>query len=130
MRSITVGLILSAWTVPSLAQTPRQFDLLCEGQSWSGPIVEEGRQAEWNPRLRIDLEQRKFCWNECDSVLPLERIEDEFIVLNHDDEDIAPQQIERRSGRLTNDMVVGSYRIRQEAQCRVAPFSGFPAKLF
>jgi len=123
-------ILATALTSQSHAQ---QFDLLCVGEHRLGAVG--GNEATYqifplNNRIRIDLEKEQFCWNECNQVYGLIAVDDNFITLNEDSDDISPQRVNRRTGEFTGDGVIGSTRSIDNARCEREPFSGFPAKLF
>lgn len=128
--SFVAIIIAAAVTIQS---PPQQFDLVCEGEHRLGPLGEDEATYQvfpLNNRIRVSLPERRFCWNECPQLYDLVDVDDGFITFNGDEDDIAPQRVNRRTGVFTSDGLIGSTRSIDYATCRPEPFSGFPSRLF
>lgn len=127
------GLLIAA---PASAQSPRQFDLICEGER----VRELGGPAQpYSFGFRIDLERERWCWQACEKVLEFVSIHPDRLVFT--DYDRGPLS-DRRTARAEVSRTTGEYSqlstitglitryYRVSGTCRPAPFSGFPATRF
>lgn len=129
MIGATVMALGAATTVA--AQTADRFNLVCEGELSTGRVGEARETEAWSPSLRVDLVARQFCWEPCERRLSIHTVDADRIVLNDNPDGYAPQALDRRTLRLTNDLLLPriSFRVQQEAQCAPTPFVDFPREI-
>lgn len=131
MRRTTAFLTAAAAaTTAAHAAQPLQFDLTCTKTSGLGAVPAE---------LRIDLEARQFCVDDCTTVEMIEEVTASRILLNTTRgggtrwRATTAREIDRLTGtyRQTFDMRgLGGGTMITEGTCAAQPFSGFPAVKF
>jgi hypothetical protein len=124
----------------ALAQGETKFDLTCVGEVRRHPGTEVGSYVPWTGRLKIDLETKTFCQDDCSKVEQIYSITPEKIVLlrKADGEVFDFSEIQRSNGfylRTHSITKIENGTINDQAEdyratCSPAPFSGFPKTLF
>lgn len=84
---------------------------------------------------RIDLASERYCIDGCKETLPLYAVYERAIFFSLNEKGSGPtsdvHMINRESGQLIDRMWLDSDFVSLMAgDCRVAPFSGFPARKF
>lgn len=110
------------------------FNLACSGTMRSGPIGLALPEEEGEPFTivyRIDLDGRRWCSGECDTVEPLASLAGGEIVLR-DRHDPAGSSVVRflpGTGRFTDTLIVGNTATLRSGTCEPAAFTGFPIRV-
>lgn len=138
--STAVGLGLS-WLASAVhAQTATQFDLQCTGKIAHLIGSPPGSGDPWTGMIKVDLAQGRYCYDECQTPLPIQAVEPNRIVFRYDFQ---------RSGQIVRmliDRVTGHYEAQFHryfattehphvvdlisATCVPRPFSGLPSTRF
>lgn len=139
MRPVTALAALFAVSLTAFdaaAQSATQFDLVCSGTRQMGL---DAQPVPLDYRLRVDLEARRWCWNDCDRTMQIVDVAPDRLVLQ-------TESIDTPRKRSTSDNTVsrttGEHRsiwietrpiptyVETKGQCDPAAFSGFPAARF
>jgi len=102
------------------ADASSEFDLVCSPRN--GEV-----------HFRLDLQNRKWCVSDCQSVWSINEISDAMIKIETYEEDGSRDWI-ITINRYTSQFSAVHYgygeKPADEGQCRVEPFTGFPGKRF
>lgn len=135
---VLLTMLMATVACPAMAETPRQFDLACEtlrhwrdGSDTVEPVA---------IRIRVDLDQRRWCDDECLTTLEINEVSDNFVrfknlvslIYKDDNSDATPTKWEivvaRNTGTYADVMWHPFERSYWSGgRCQVEPFSGFPA---
>ena len=123
------------WSSAAIAQQRQQFDLVCQGTSTSKSGVKAEVERAWSDRIRIDLSTRQWCKGTCFYVNSIADISSDELKLNDKIGSVnsAEEILDRRTGTFRFEIgtsLAGGYFERGGGPCRIAPFSGFPARKF
>lgn len=91
--------------------------------------------------LRVDLSAGRWCQGECPTTVPIVEVEDAVVTFLKKDNSVGGLTVDeemvvhRESGRFVyrrrfGDIVKDMSVRMEEGQCRRAPFTGFPTKVF
>ena len=112
----------AAWTI----QAGMSFNLVC-----TGTITSRLGTEPTTERIRVDLESRRYCFDDCRRVTPIAQVTDGEIVFEQDAPGAGTMPIDRRVDRANWQYVsrvqLAGGEIRTVAQCEVQPFTGFGA---
>lgn len=113
-----------------------RFDLVCVGtrqDSLNGPIVAD------TSKLIVDLENKLWCWDTCETTFSIVSVMPDRIVLQDIREEtprhneLTRTEVNRTTGVLSGISIetrpFPTY-IKQDATCKKASFSGFPKAKF
>lgn len=133
MRTLTIAVVVAALATPAFGADPRQFDLLCSGEkridSEDGSVTNPASQ-----HLRVDLDRREFCVDECESTQSIDQITSASIGFRNTT-NISPPVGVLWSQFFVNRETGGYYDQRmapnipssiEQGVCAAMPFSGFP----
>lgn len=131
MRAMILGLAMAAMP----ANAADQFDLECVGTK-TEKIDQPGEPISFG--IVVDLGAKQFCWkSECEVKKIDEVLPDRIQFLKNDPLDrggvFAKMEVDRKTGRfewLIIQSNLSHYYLKQEAICKPAKFSGFPATKF
>ena len=107
------------------------FNLVCVGTQTDYTSSESPMRLV----LRIDLDQRRFCFDDCESTLAIASVSDTEIILQ-DEPMQGPwrarilRRVNRESGAYYASVGTDQIYIRGHGTCETAPFTGFPARRF
>lgn len=130
--------LMATVACPAMAETPRQFDLACEtlrhwrdGSDTVEPVA---------IRIRVDLDQRQWCADECPTTLDINEVSSTFVrfknlvslIYEDDNSGATPTKweivVSRDSGTYADVLWHPFERSYWSGgKCRLEPFSGFPA---
>lgn len=129
------------------ARTAKVWTVVCISLAWIMGLFANQLQAATQPtldlvcspqrrqpiRFRFDLQQKKWCIGECQSVWFIDELGDSMIKLSlqtKDDSDYWSVNIDRYTSSFW--IVRRGYGSEPQdwGQCKVEPFSGFPQKRF
>lgn len=107
----------------------------CEGHVAAQPTLDLlcSTQHEQPIRFRFDLQQKKWCVGECQSVWFIDELGDstiKFTMSTKDDSDLWSITIDRYTSKFWAVRRGYGSEPQDWGQCRVEPFSGFPQKKF
>lgn len=118
------------------AQSATRFDLVCSG---TRQMDLDGAPAPLDYRLRVDLEARRWCWNDCERTMPIVDVAPDRIVFQSESIDTARKRstsensVSRTTGEHRSIWIetrpIPTY-VETKGQCDPAAFSGFPAARF
>lgn len=142
-RYLLTGALL-VMASPTLAETPRQFDLHCEAlRHWR-----DGTNAvdPITVHIRVDLDRREWCDKECQVTFQIDDISAMFVrfrnaddlIIKDDNSDATPTKEEIVVSRTTGTYADSKWHPFERGywsagRCEVQPFSGFaepPSRLF
>lgn len=138
MRIMFVA-ILSMWSASASAQSPQQFDLVCEGTMSEYKDGAKSSDAPFRQVLHIDLLKGEFCAEDCTRIERLAKVDSLVITLADVKRDGGPsdtyrdlRSIDRTNGKYTiGYMNPGKLEWQTaEATCVPKPFTPFPATKF
>jgi hypothetical protein len=116
--AVALGIsLISASAIAAPAQTPRQFDLICNDGS---PVV------SLDDLIRVDLDKAEWCGGDCTQMQPMTVTPDRLTLRDeHDAAGDATLFVNRSTGILESDFRIGSLSPKtMKYLCRVAPYTG------
>lgn len=132
---ILIGIAAVALIVGSTAQaaTPHSFDLVCS----SAGLTKDAEFVPVDARLRVDLDKKQWCQDECETVSSIADLQPTRIWFHTQSEEekakgltdetfVDRQDGEYQSVRDVVSREIGTYRVAVKSVCKPAPFSGFP----
>ena len=131
--SASIAFFLASSVLADDVPQDRQFDLLCQVQSFRTPVDSlRGTEFQGEQRFRIDLAKRRWCVEECNTTEVLIGSTRELIVLKNDKWDGGGDQlsISRESGRLTASGYDRNDLWGSSGNCEKKTFTGFPTPKF
>lgn len=118
--------ILAAVAAAAPAQ---QFDLVCEGGMRFG-LTEPYKPYSF--RLRVDLDERRYCQDACAAILPIATVHPGAIFFEEEETEervrgiMRTRLVNRESGEYIRYKRDRNGVLDVKAQCAPAAFSGFP----
>ena len=121
--------------IGAFLQTVAAFNLVCSGTT--GTIDMErpfAPMADPNPvsiTYRIDLQEGRWCSNDCTSTKPIYQVTSTQIVLEYSED--APDHfhwLERETGRFVNRLTLFPRMLMTRGECTRSDFTGFPPLRF
>ncbi len=129
-------MLLTALVLASLADSavkPTKFDLVCEGTTETISLALISKTSEaFAMRLRIDLDDRKYCSDDCKIVSDIADVRPEYIAFEKSVTQPLPgqmmvvNQINRETGALVRYSKTNGLSVSTKATCEPQTFSGFP----
>ena len=136
--SITAAALVVLLSGPVLIPQPDAFDLICSGTMTIGRS--KGLKAttfatKW--RVHVDLARDRYCIDECKTVDPIRRVDENMIVFD-DHKDYAGfsnyAAVNRRTGEYSSrdffPIDIGPKVFEHKGSCSRADFTPFPAPKF
>lgn len=126
--------IASVIAVVVVAQAA-QFDLICAGRTETWIELNDTQVTDSNWRIRVDLDRKLACWDDCDVVSAIDRVDATRIVFS-DVPGGSLVTVDRHTGSFFNSFQVndsdGKLLTTQttEGRCEPAEFTGIPAPKF
>ena len=113
-------------------QAALTFDLDCAGPERAGPLglaLPESEARPWQTSYRIDLDQRRWCSDDCVQTEAVGGIVLARILLRdrHGPEGSHVIIFDPATGLLTDTLNRGDRMVLRHARCTRAPFTGFPS---
>ena len=111
------------------------FNLVCNGPMTTdfgdGKLSETVQQTT---EFRVDLDKKRYCQDECNLTSPIEAVYETQIVfqntLNEQEKSGTRMFVNRESGGLYADTMIGKFRVIRIGTCERSEFTGFPTKRF
>ncbi|WP_292035551.1 MULTISPECIES: hypothetical protein [unclassified Brevundimonas] len=132
-RAASIAATLAAAATPSLASP--QFNLVCEGRR----ILSNDHAEPFTTTLRVDLERRYWCRDECAGALEIDTIGDAFVTfmdrpsltIADNNREATPTKeylgVSRENGVFAEmRWSLHGDKFSAYGRCEVAPFTGFP----
>lgn len=113
-------ILLAAFAASPTAASPRQFDLVCDGNTGHYGAAGFSAIVPWHKRYAVDLDRAAFCPEGCGQISPL-GIESGSLTV------FGEEAVNRADGTM---IFVDSVGQAIHAICVVAPFTPFPANRF
>lgn len=114
-----------------VAAVAAAFNLVCAGDTVSMVGDKEPKQSKFSLTIRVDLESKRYCTNDCPSTAPLERVTATEIVFKEMTGVMnSSMKVNRESGAFSLFASVDKTVLYRDGQCERAPFSGFPSIKF
>lgn len=115
------------------------FNLVCTGTKTIGELTKfTNDHPPFTRTLRVDLDNMRWCEDECNSTKPIKGLIDNLIVLDLKedpgksvfDANDAVVQVNRESGEYLDRVRTSGFVFMYTGHCEKAPFTGFPAFKF
>lgn len=136
IRWIGAGALAALLAGAAEGQTPRQFDLRCEG---TRQMDLNGPRQPHSFSIRVDLDLNRWCWTACERTYEIADIGPERITFRDESEETVRRRsrveayVDRTTGEFRQNWIevrpIPTY-LDVMATCEPAPFSGFPAARF
>lgn len=123
-------------TVAALMAMAATFNLVCSGDGMT--VAGQAPNAkttmtEFNTVYRIDLANRRYCVDKCESTEAFDAITQTELVFKFVDESKTFSsyiKVNRESGNYFSTITMGQFTSMRTGKCVPAPFTGFPARKF
>lgn len=126
---------IAAVLAATSAQAADRFDLICSGSTHiSTPDGDQSTPIQRH--YRVDTKAKRWCADECGAVHPIAEVQEAYLKLEPSADESTPEghktfaaMIDRITGEETVIYSIFGrrfYTSELKAQCKPAPFSGFP----